>query len=550
MSNSPYNTQTQSGYNSGAPPDDGSQTSDNRVSWEKHKEKLGDPVLTLSQGINTELLSAFGKTVNTDGSEQNLVAGSISFSGATVILATGELQPSRQVHTLKGATATDGPSERTSLRYIATVTGTASNPGIGTEIRLYAATATEVILLVDKTHTQLASTTSTATLANIRTRGRDMLVLDKNVPTILVTTASEAVEIYRPGIQQGFRRLNLVGDMALAQRGTSQANVGATATMPTIDRLGFNSQGTPQARYTMSQESSAGPNSEFPYWAKMDVTTAEASVAAGEADTLTHTFEAQDLQHLKWGSADAKDLAVGFWFSSPFSGIHTCSLFQPDASRSYVREFVTSATDQWEFVVVGFPGDTGGTINNDTGAGLVFHVPITAGSNFQVAADAWAAGEDYGTSNSQNLADNVANNIGLTGVQLEVAPATPFEHRPAGQEFMMARRYYQRYAIGNDTRIALAVVSSTSAARGSVSFHPPMRATPQGGMGTATDFELDYNRAGSFVESVAVTATMEGKTTTSANFTLTATGTVLVIGEAVSLEANTSTGYYDFDAEI
>lgn len=549
MSNSPYDSQSQSGYNSGAPPDDGSQTSDNRVSWEKHKEKLGDPVLTLSQDINAANIAAFGKTLNTDGSEQNLIAGSIGFSGATVILATGELQPSRQVHTIKGATATDGPAERTSLRYIATVTGTASNPGIGTEIRLYAATATEVILLVDKTHTQLASTTSTATLANIRTRGRDMLVLDKNVPTILVTTASEAVEISRPGIQQGFRNLVINGDMRIAQRGTSQAVVGATATMVTVDRWGFNSQGTPQARYTQTQESSGGPNDEFPYWLKMDVTTAEAGVTAGEADTLSYTFEAQDLQHLKWGSADAKDVIVGFRFLSPKSGIHTCSLFQPDGSRSYVSEFVMSATDQWETIYALFPGDTGGTITNDTGAGLVFHVPITAGSNFQVTADAWAAGEDYGTSNSQNLADNTANNIGLTGVQLEVAPATPFEHRPVGQELGMAKRYYeiQDYTNAANESIAIGQANTATQCLFVIGYEVQKRAVPTITLTAAGTFDVQHNNSDINVQVVG-TADEGDKT-----FRFTAdTGAASVTqGNAVRLHRDSSdTTTIQIDAEL
>ena len=58
---SDYTTQSISGYNSNPPADDGSAVSDNEVSWSKHKSKLGDPVKTLAESINTELVSAFGK---------------------------------------------------------------------------------------------------------------------------------------------------------------------------------------------------------------------------------------------------------------------------------------------------------------------------------------------------------------------------------------------------------------------------------------------------------------------------------------------------------
>ena len=62
-----YNSQSISGYNSNPPPDDGSTGSDNEISWSKHKDKLGDPVKTLSEAINTELGNAFGRVLSGGG---------------------------------------------------------------------------------------------------------------------------------------------------------------------------------------------------------------------------------------------------------------------------------------------------------------------------------------------------------------------------------------------------------------------------------------------------------------------------------------------------
>lgn len=50
-----YVSQSQSGYNSSAPPDDGSLIPSNMVTWAGMKTKLGDPVLTLAQNMNTAL---------------------------------------------------------------------------------------------------------------------------------------------------------------------------------------------------------------------------------------------------------------------------------------------------------------------------------------------------------------------------------------------------------------------------------------------------------------------------------------------------------------
>ena len=51
-------------------PDDGSKASDNVVEWAKHKEKLGDPIKTLAEGIDSNVTSAFGSLVVTDDAGQ------------------------------------------------------------------------------------------------------------------------------------------------------------------------------------------------------------------------------------------------------------------------------------------------------------------------------------------------------------------------------------------------------------------------------------------------------------------------------------------------
>lgn len=52
-----YTTVTISGYNASPPPDDGSQTAANLVQWSKHKTKIGDPIKTGVEAVNTQLLA-------------------------------------------------------------------------------------------------------------------------------------------------------------------------------------------------------------------------------------------------------------------------------------------------------------------------------------------------------------------------------------------------------------------------------------------------------------------------------------------------------------
>ena len=70
-----YSTLSASGYNSSAPADDGSQVAANLVTWAGVKTKLGDPVKTLADAINTALVTAFDYTVRQISASDSTVAG-------------------------------------------------------------------------------------------------------------------------------------------------------------------------------------------------------------------------------------------------------------------------------------------------------------------------------------------------------------------------------------------------------------------------------------------------------------------------------------------
>ncbi len=52
-----YPTRAISGYNATPPADDGTAVEANRTTWAKHKSKLGDPVKTLAEAINTAMVA-------------------------------------------------------------------------------------------------------------------------------------------------------------------------------------------------------------------------------------------------------------------------------------------------------------------------------------------------------------------------------------------------------------------------------------------------------------------------------------------------------------
>ena len=56
---SPYTPVSVAGYNASPPPDDGSEIASNQLSWSKHKTKIGDPLKTALEAINTNVSDAF-----------------------------------------------------------------------------------------------------------------------------------------------------------------------------------------------------------------------------------------------------------------------------------------------------------------------------------------------------------------------------------------------------------------------------------------------------------------------------------------------------------
>ena len=69
----PYTSVSITGYNASPPTDDGAQTGANQLEWDKHKTKLGDPLRTLAEGVNTNVLAAIGALVMTDDPGQETV---------------------------------------------------------------------------------------------------------------------------------------------------------------------------------------------------------------------------------------------------------------------------------------------------------------------------------------------------------------------------------------------------------------------------------------------------------------------------------------------
>ena len=246
------------------------------------------------------------------------------------------------------------------------------------------------------------------------------------------------------------------GNMAVSQRGSSFSFAhDGTRIAQTIDRYRFvMTSAMDQFDCTVTQDSDAPSGSGFSNSLKITTGTAESAIDANELVYLDQKIEAQNLQHLLYGTSSAKKLTLSFWVKSSVTGTYGVGLYKPDATSRIINATYTIDTaSTWEYKEITFDGDTdsGGTINDDNGAGLWVSWHLASGSDYDSTdssdwIDYVSATWAYG-----HAQDGVVTTAGatwqLTGAKLEVGTsATPFKHESYAENELKCKRYYQKIA--------------------------------------------------------------------------------------------------------
>jgi hypothetical protein len=284
-----------------------------------------------------------------------------------------------------------------------------------------------------------------------------------NVPS----STAVAFASYNGGQLAGMRNKIINGKMEIAQRGTSFA-APVTADY-TVDRwrVGFSTT----AVVTVSQQADVPSNNEFQSSLRVAVTTADASIAAGESFTMIQFVEGYNARDLI-----GRTFTISFWVRSSKTGIHCVRLLNNGADRSYIAEYTINAVNTWEYKSITVSGGliTAGGWNWTNGRGFAVEFVLAAGSSLHTTANAWQTGSFASTSSQVNCLDTIGNIFAITGVQLEPGGvATPYEHRTYGTELQLA----QRYARPLTTNSAAGQCTSATAAN-LIAVGTPMRATP------------------------------------------------------------------------
>ncbi len=289
------------------------------------------------------------------------------------------------------------------------------------------------------------------------------------------------------------RNMIINGNMAVAQRGTSQTGITGGGYKKAPDRYNFNA--VTAGTWTVSQSTTAPEG--FPNSYKVECTTADASLAAGDVVRLRQRIEGQNLQQLKKGTSNAESVTLSFYVRSSKTGTYIVEITDQDNSRHIAKSYSITTADTWQYVSVTYDGDTTGSLDNDNAESLTVQFFLVAGSNFTsgTLATAWASQTTANRAVGQvNLADTVGNDWYITGIQMEIGEvATPFEHESFAETLRKCQRYYSRInSNGNYTRLAYTGYWASGNQANLMAIMPvPMRAAPAvDHTGTLNDYIL------------------------------------------------------------
>jgi hypothetical protein len=270
----------------------------------------------------------------------------------------------------------------------------------------------------------------------------------------------------------GFKNRIINGAMVIDQRNAgASVSISGGGQVFGVDRwAGYASGGG----VFSAQQSTTAPAGFKNSWLAT-VTTADASVAAGDYYMLEQNIEGLNVSDLDFGLSSASTVTLSFWVRSSLTGTYSGGLLNSGANRAYPFTYSISSANTWEQKSVTITGDTSGTWLTTSGIGLRLRLSLGSGSTWQASAGSWAAGNYFAVSGSANWIGTISNNFYITGVQLEKgSTATSFDYLDYGRSLIQCQRYFQKESY---------VVWSGNATSGSIyytffEFPVQMRAAP------------------------------------------------------------------------
>lgn len=230
------------------------------------------------------------------------------------------------------------------------------------------------------------------------------------------------------------------GDMRISQKGTSFST--GNGTIYTLDRWEILASTNDSATATVTQSTDV-PNNQFKNSMKIDVTGYVGTVNASDYYILVHSFEGYNFK--KFYNQPA---VLSFWIKSNKTGtMGIVSGYDTAGTYCYVSNIIITNTSWNKYsipLIYDMSSGSWGTWANDLSNRIIF--TFVAGSTYQTSSlDQWVSGNYYASTSQTNFIDNTANEIFITGVQLELGTiASNYEFLDYGTQLAQCQRYYYK----------------------------------------------------------------------------------------------------------
>tara|TARA_B100000575_G_C23069054_1_gene615699 strand:- start:181 stop:1371 length:1191 start_codon:yes stop_codon:yes gene_type:complete len=313
------------------------------------------------------------------------------------------------------------------------------------------------------------------TSAKLGASSVDATALASNAVTTAKVADGAVTQSKTTGVGAGKNSI-INGAMTIAQRATSASGLGADGGYyKTIDRMHYTTSGT-AGRFTMSQDSDAP--SGFANSLKLDCTTADTSIAAGELFLLSTHLEGQDLQHFAKGTSDAKAFALSFYVKGNANATYVAELYDHDNNRQVSKLF--NVTTSWTRIELDMGADTTGAFDDNNAISLTVQFWLHSGSNYTGGTLNTSWNSVTQTNRAPGISsffDSTNRTFYVTGMKLEPVQVTDYEHETFAVARQRCERYYQT-GYHRDLKFGKDTGSGYCQAWSILDLREPMRATP------------------------------------------------------------------------
>ena len=304
--------------------------------------------------------------------------------------------------------------------------------------------------------------------------------------------------------QLSHRNVIINGDMRVAQRATSHGSSGYR----TIDRFKMTAGGANAALTQAQVDVSSGTSPYVRGFRKaFSITNAGQNANNQGYVYMLYEIEAQDIATSGWrymyNTSGDDYITVSFWVKASVAQTYLFFIHTDDGTTKEWNHLMSLSANAWTKVTIPVPGNSGITINNDSGVGLRLYWCAYLGDHYTSGStvDQWVTHAGYTSRPDAGSAWWTTSNatFQLTGVQLEVGEqATPFEHRSYKDELRRCYRYFQRRTDGSNYQwVSLVSYYANSEIHGFFDHYETMRASPTLSTDTGAN-TLAVQRAGGY----------------------------------------------------